>query len=211
VPGLTAEMEAKSREKWAADVAKLVALNEENAGGKDAVLFVGSSSIRRWESLAEDLAPIPTVRRGLGGSRYVDWMVFGEEIMQGLTFNRLMVFVGNGMSGEGEDPPVEQIVSWFKHLAAMAERLQPGVKVYCIEVTPCRKRWDIWPGIQKTNAALKQVCESHPQWEFVETGAQFLGEDGLPVVDLFVADELHLSEKGYQIWIDAFKEILLKP
>ena len=39
---------------------------------RDAVLFIGSSSIRFWETLAADFPGIPTLNREFGGSHIRD-------------------------------------------------------------------------------------------------------------------------------------------
>jgi hypothetical protein len=44
---------------------------------KDAVVFVGSSSNRRWSTLRDDMAPIPVIQRGFGGSRLGDAAYYG--------------------------------------------------------------------------------------------------------------------------------------
>ena len=59
------------KENFENQIQKLENLNEYKSM-KDYLLFIGSSSIRRWVSLAEDMAPYPSINRGYGGAHYYD-------------------------------------------------------------------------------------------------------------------------------------------
>ena len=51
-----------------AEIAKFEAAEAENPTAKGGILFTGSSSIRMWKTLSEDMAPLPVSNRGFGGS-----------------------------------------------------------------------------------------------------------------------------------------------
>ena len=50
---------------------------EEKAGEKD-ILFIGSSSIRLWDNINEDMYPYSSVKRGYGGANFYDLFHFSE-------------------------------------------------------------------------------------------------------------------------------------
>ena len=50
------------------------------------VAFYGSSSIRLWDTLQEDLAPNQTINLGFGGSSYFWCNYFFEDVFQQLSF-----------------------------------------------------------------------------------------------------------------------------
>ena len=54
---------------WASDIETFA---ERGVGEPETLLFVGSSSIRFWGELAEDMAPVPVINRGFGGSKIGD-------------------------------------------------------------------------------------------------------------------------------------------
>ena len=65
------------------------------------VVFLGSSSIRRWSTLAEDMAPIEVVNHGFGGSRIHDAVHWLEDLLDGIEPRALVVFSGtNDISGD---------------------------------------------------------------------------------------------------------------
>ena len=45
------------------------------------VVFVGSSSIRLWSTLEEDMAPVPALNRGYGGSRIFDTIYWADRLV----------------------------------------------------------------------------------------------------------------------------------
>ena len=50
---------------------------------KDYLLFIGSSSIVRWETIKKDMYPYKVIRNGYGGAHYYDLIHFIERICKG--------------------------------------------------------------------------------------------------------------------------------
>lgn len=53
---------------WEKDIIKFEQLDKSEKYSRDAILFTGSSSIRLWSTLKQDIAPYPVIQRGFGGS-----------------------------------------------------------------------------------------------------------------------------------------------
>ena len=53
-----------AQKKWAKAIDTFDELNKKENDPSDAIMFIGSSSIRKWETMAKDMAPYPTIRRG---------------------------------------------------------------------------------------------------------------------------------------------------
>src|SRR5262245_18276972 len=80
--------------RWEAAISefeKAAALQPEP---KDAVLFVGRSSIRRWSTLRADMAPIPVIQRGFGGSRLADATYYAERLVNVYRPRAVVLFSG---------------------------------------------------------------------------------------------------------------------
>ena len=58
-------------DKWAKSIAAFDEQDKTSPPPKDAVLFVGSSSIRLWDT-AQAFPDLPTINRGFGGSQMSD-------------------------------------------------------------------------------------------------------------------------------------------
>jgi hypothetical protein len=202
---LPAEQVAAARDKWGEDIAKLKALDKKEKYSKEAILFLGSSSVRRWETIKEDMAPYEVIQRGYGGAKFADLAVFAEELMAGHEFRAVVIYVGNDVTGLESDPTPEQVASWFKIVAEAALKQQPEAKVFCVGITPTPKRWQAHPKIMQVNAALRTMCFSNPKLNYVITAPFFLDDTGLPEAEMFVADQLHLNEAGYRLWAERIK------
>src|SRR5436309_640257 len=56
-----------SSAKWENEIAAFEAADKRSAPPQGAVLFVGSSTIRKWTTLADDFAGYTVINRGFGG------------------------------------------------------------------------------------------------------------------------------------------------
>lgn len=173
------------------------------------IVFVGSSSIRRWDSLARDFEGLPVVQRGFGGSELVDAIVRAPRIRSSMKPRAYVVYAGDNDIARGKT--VEQVVDDFKTLVAELRADAPRgapVQIYMLSIKPSRARWELWPRMRRANAALANVAASMTALDFVDVATPLLGEDGEPRDELFVEDRLHLSAAGYAIWTEVLRAAL---
>ena len=194
--------------KWQKSIDAFEKLNVDEPDPADAILFIGSSSIRRWETMAVDMAPYRTIRRGYGGAKFTDMAVFVERLIQPHQYRALVIFVANGVTGKPEDHSPELIESSARRLVAASHSHQTGSPVFLIEITPCEKRFEAWPKIRAVNARLREIALSTPHTYFVPTAGHYLRPDGNPRPELFVEDKLHLNAAGYQLWSSLIRKRL---
>ncbi|TWU51066.1 hypothetical protein Poly51_43600 [Rubripirellula tenax] len=199
---------SRAIEKWEDEIRKLESLDSSETDPADAVLLLGSSSIRRWTQAAIDLAPYRVVRRGYGGAKYSDLAVFAERLIQPHQYRAVVMFVGNDISGDAHDHTVDQVDGWVRHIVDVSRKHQSGSPVLIVEVTPTGKRFEHWSAIRRLNAQLREIALSTPMVYFVPTAASFLDPDGNPRSELFVDDRLHLNDQGYVIWAELIRDQL---
>ena len=60
--------EQVSSADWEQDMQRFEAVDAKTPPPRDAVLFIGSSSIRFWDTLAADFPGVTVINRGCGGS-----------------------------------------------------------------------------------------------------------------------------------------------
>jgi hypothetical protein len=65
---------------WEKDIEKFEQLDKSEKYPDDAILFAGSSSIRLWASLEEDMSPYHVIQRGYGGAKLSDFAVYAQRI-----------------------------------------------------------------------------------------------------------------------------------
>lgn len=194
--------------RWEDDIKKLESRDESEPDPADAILFVGSSSIRRWQDLAIDMSPYRTIQRGYGGAKYSDLAVYAERLICPHDYRALVIFVGNDVSGKPTDHTPDQVEQLVRHVVGVARRHRPQSPVLLIEVTPTEKRWAVWPRIRELNARLREIALATPHTYFLPTAGHFLRPQGTPRTELFAADNLHLNPQGYDLWSELIRRRL---
>lgn len=187
-------------ERWEKDIQQIETRDAAEEDPADAILFVGSSSIRRWDTIATDMAPYRTIQRGFGGSKYSDVAVYAERLFHPHQYRALVIFVGNDVAGSSGDRTPDQVERWVRYIVEVSRAHQPDAPVLLIEVTPTEKRFRAWPKIRELNARLRDIALSTAHTYFVATAGQMLDPQGNPRGELFGDDRLHLNADGYQLW-----------
>jgi len=184
---------------------KAVALEPEP---KDAVLFVGSSSIRRWSSLRVDMAPIPVIQRGFGGSRLGDAAYYAERLVNVHRPRAVVLFSGtNDITPEHAKSPKALLASYQEFVKKVRADL-PDVPIYFVEITPSPLRWSVWNVAQKTNRRIAKYSAQHKNLHVIDLSLFLLDANGQPDPKFYVEDRLHMSAAGYEIWTREIKKRL---
>lgn len=195
-------------ERWEKEIQRLEKLNESETHPEDSILFLGSSSIRRWDKIAVDMAPYHPIQRGYGGSKYSNVAIFSKRLIRPHSYRAVVIFVGNDISGKTTDNTPDEVEQFIRHVIAVSKAHQPDAPVLLIEVTPTAKRWAVWPKIRELNARIREIALSTPSTYFIATAEQYLDPDSQPRTELFVSDELHLNDEGYKLWSSIIRQRL---
>ena len=164
---------------------------------RDGILFVGSSSIVRWNS-AEAFPDLPVVNRGFGGSQASDATHWVEEAV--LRYDPSIVVYYEGDNDVSAGKSAEQIFEDMRDFARAVLAHDRSTQILFISVKPSLLRWDSWSAMQATNDLLRQYTLESPNLHFVDVGTPMLGPDGTPIPELFVSDGLHMTQAGYDVW-----------
>jgi hypothetical protein len=195
---------------WEPEIVKFENLDKIESYPSDAVMFAGSSSIRLWSTLAQDMAPYHIIQRGYGGAKLSDYAIFADRIFSPHPCRALVLFIGNDIIGTPQDKTPEEVRKLFLNLLKTFRKSHPSTPLFWIEITPTSSRWKVWPQITKANDLIRTECENHSNTYFIKTSFAFLNDKGIPKDELFVADKLHLNANGYKIWTALIKNELDK-
>ncbi len=191
---------------WENDILKFEQLDSTETYAPDALLFVGSSSIRMWNSIAADMAPYNVIQRGFGGSKLSDLVVYTRRIVSPHSCSAVILFVANDIVGNKDDKHPEEVAALFKQVVDTIRQSHPQTPVFWIETTATPSRWHVWEQASKANELIRQSCNRSSNTYFIKTRDLFLNKEGLPDSSLFVKDMLHLNEKGYEVWREIIKK-----
>jgi len=179
---------------------KFEQLDQSEKDPANAIFFVGSSSIRLWSTLKEDVDPYPVIQRGFGGSKFSDLAVYVSRIVYPHQFRALVIFEANDITGSAADKSPEEVVKLFRNIVRTVRRKYPDQPIFLVEITPTPSRRAVWPVVKQTNQMLKESCSKMHNTHFIETASAYLNAAGEPRKELFIKDMLHQNHDGYIIW-----------
>jgi len=190
----------------AAEVARYVQSDRVAPPAPCEVLFVGSSSIVKWKpTLAADMAPMPVIDRGFGGSHieYVNrWF---DAIVAPYRPRAIVFYAGENDLDAGKS--VARVVSDFDEFMARKTRALGATPVYFISLKPSKSRFAQFPEQSAVNAAIRARATQRTDLYYLDVVAPML-ENGRPK-DLFERDGLHMTAKGYAIWTQLVRAAVL--
>lgn len=185
-------------EKWEPEIAAFEQKDQASPPAKGGIVFIGSSSIRKWTTLTQDFPDLPVLNRGFGGSELPDSTAFAERIVFPYEPRLIVMYAGSNDIHLGKSP--EQVAASFRAFAEKIHERLPKAHLDYISISPNPARWAEIDRIKAANTLLSEYCAQHDYLTFVNFYPLMLGEDGLPKPDIFAADRLHMNPKGYAIW-----------
>ena len=193
-------------EKWESHIQKLEQRNvADGAWPKGSLLFFGSSSFRRWETMNADMVPYPAINRGYGGAKYVDLVLFAERMFKPHQYRALMLFAANDVQGKGNDSSPEEVACAVREIIRVSKAHLPDAPIFIVEITPTESRFAVWEQTRAINATLREIALTSNNTWFITTAEHYLNADGAPKSEYFVDDKLHLNEQGYKKWAELLK------
>lgn len=174
----------------------------KNSYPEDAVLFVGSSSIRLWET-ADAFPDFPVINRGFGGSVIPDVLHFYEQTIDKYDPNIVVFYTGDNDIATGMS--TEAVFSNYKKIVGRILNDHPDVLFIYIPIKPSSSRWDLWTKMKEVNQQVQKYNRQSDQLFYVDLATPLLAEDGKPDDSFFLDDRLHLNKKGYAVWNSILK------
>lgn len=201
--GFTAEIDPA---KWEKDIAAFEAGDQTNPPPQGAVLFVGSSSIRDWKTLASDFPELKVINRGFGGSNLSDVTHYLERIVIPYHPSKIVLYGGDNDIGKGRSPA--QVAADFRVFAEKVDQALPDTKLYFLAIKPSPLRWHLSPQAKEANRLIRRYSRWRNNVEFIDVWTPLLGRDGRPDPQLFEKDDLHINKVGYERWTRVVREAL---
>jgi lysophospholipase L1-like esterase len=189
------ESEIVAFEKW----------DHQNAVPTDCILFVGSSSIRLWQT-ADAFPGLPVINRGFGGSTIADVNHFADRIVFKYHPRTIVFYAGDNDIAGGHSP--ERVVDDYKAFAKSVHERLPNTQLIYLTIKPSPQRWKMWSKSQTVNAHIQELTKKNEHDLYIDAGTPILGDNGEPRKELFRDDGLHMSTKGYAIWNEILRPLL---
>jgi lysophospholipase L1-like esterase len=171
------------------------------------MVVAGNSNIVYWPNLESDLAPLPAIKRGFGGSTTEELDYYLDRLVLSNKPASVVICEGENDFGVGDDE--SDIAAHHAEIIERIHAFDPKIRIYVIGLKPSPYRWDRWARYQATNVLLKDVCSKATLCTYIPPPAGLLGSDGKPIASLYRDDRLHLNAAGYVVWTAAIRPILI--
>ena len=191
---------------WESDIASFETADRSNPPRSGGVVFVGSSSIRMWESLASDFPGLRVLNRGFGGSELSDVVRFADRIVVPYNPRVVVLYAGDNDLAAGKTPA--QVFAEFQSFVAIIHRELPNTPVAFVAIKPSIARVNIIDKMRAANQLIRDYVRTDNKLVYVDVFTPMLDASGQPRSELFLEDGLHMNAKGYAIWRDLVAPVL---
>lgn len=206
---------------------KTICKYEEQPIEKGMILFYGSSGFTRWTSqydrrpLEEDIrmkdGSLAAVNHGFGGGTLEEGLYYYHRMVKPWEPRAIVLRFFPNDVGRGYSPV--ELVYMLAQLCNWARADMPGVKLYLCDAMP-HKRYitnGVWKQLaKKFNKLLKEYCDANEDCTYVCQSAwpgfyndpADAGDYSKIRQDIWIDDEMHFTQEGYDIYRDLFLDAL---
>jgi lysophospholipase L1-like esterase len=185
-------------DKWAADIDQFTAADAAQPPAPNAVIFIGSSSIRLWSSLAGDFPTVTVINRGFGGSEMADSAFYADRIVIPYKPRLVVVYAGENDIASGKSP--ETVLADFQAFRTKVHAALPATKIIYLSCKESPSRAKVRPQVLAANRLIAADCATDARCTFVDVATPLLDAAGGYRPELFREDQLHMKPAGYAIW-----------
>ena len=179
-------------------VDKLAATTYPFTPEKKLALFTGSSSVRMWNDVQAYFPDYNVINNGFGGSHFSDLIFYYNQLI--VPFHPDILFIYEGDNDIAAKKKPGEILKEAKFLVSKIQRDLPATKTVIISPKPSIARWEIRKDYEKLNNKLKRLAKKTDNLEFADVWTPMLDEKEVVLQDVFLSDNLHMNQKGYDIW-----------
>ena len=182
---------------------------KENQGK---IILAGSSSMDYWNSAPQAFAPFEVINMAIGGTTVMQWLAWYKTLITRYKPGAVVLYVGSNDLGNGDAVTGIQNAGNTILLLKKISKELPKIPLFYVSVNPCWSREGAWQEIRISNGEVKKYCAGKKFLHYIDISGAFAASDGTPDRKLFLEDQLHPSELGYQVWkqkvADRVKKVL---
>jgi lysophospholipase L1-like esterase len=195
--------------RWEKEIAAYEAADRTNPPPRGGVLFVGSSTVRLWKTLAHDFPDHKVINRGFGGSEIVDSTHFADRLIFPHGPKQVFLRAGGNDIHAGRLPG--QVAADFADFVRTVHARLPETEIVYIAVNPAPARWGEGDKYRALNRKVRKLALHMPRVSYVDAYDVSLKPDGQARHDLFLADRLHFNADGYKLLAERVRPFLMMP
>lgn len=177
---------------------------------KNAILFTGSSSFRKWTDVQTHFPGFTIINRGFGGSVLPDVIRYANDIIIPYRPKQVLIYCGDNDLASSDSITPQIVAARFIQLFNVIRTALPKTRVSFVSIKPSPSRERLMPKMKHANLLIKSFLKKQKNTSYVDVFTPMLLLNGKPKPELFLEDKLHMNEKGYVIWQKAIQPHLIK-
>lgn len=185
---------------------------KKNKGRFDYV-FIGDSITQGWQgkaarnALAKDFAGKKILNLGFKGdyTGHVLWRLKNGELA-GVKAKVAVIMIGTNNTTRGDSST--QTAEGVKAIVEEVKKALPNTKILLLSVFPRAKSGHKF---RKSNEGINEIIKEFADKKSIywfDVSPMLMDQKGLLHQDLFARDQLHLRDKGYEVWSKALAEVI---
>jgi len=193
--------------RWEEAIRKFELQDEANRPPTGGVLFLGSSTIVRWD-LGKFFADWQAINRGFGGSHVEDSLYFADRVAVRYAPRVIVFYGGDNDLAEGKSP--EEVAEDFRQFVDAIHAALPETRIVFLGIKPSIRRFHLLAQGREANQKIRRLCAQDERLEFVDVEPVMLDSEGKIRRGMLVEDGLHLSETAYEEWSRLLRRVVQK-
>ena len=193
--------------RWEKEIAAYEAADRKSPPPKGGILFIGSSTVRLWKTLADDFRGFKVINRGFGGSEIVDSTHFADRLIFPHEPRQIFLRAGGNDLHAGRLP--KEVAGDFAEFVRVVRTRLPNAEILFIGLSPAPARWGEADKTRELNRLVRRMALEMSRVGFVDADMISLDPDGRARPELFVKDRLHPSPEGYRLLADRVRPFLV--
>ncbi len=201
-------VQAQRGDRFEPNIKAFEKADRKNFPEKGGILFLGSSSVVRWDT-DSSFPERNVLNRGFGGSQIEHQLRHMDRVIWKYEPRIIVFYCGDNDINAGKTP--SQVMQDFrKYRQRVAERLPETDFIY-LSIKPSVRRWNLWQDMAAVNEAIRQAAQTDDKLHYCDIATPMLENNaGPPPEKWFVRDGLHLSDEGYALWNKIMEDCLKK-
>ena len=197
-PQVVPQKAVSTSSQFEPDIQKFEAADRAAPRRAGEVVFVGSSSIRMWQTLDADFPGLAVLNRGFGGSELSDAIQFADRIVMPHKPRVVVLYAGDNDLDSGKTPA--RVFQDFQSFVTLIHQRLPETRIVFISIKPSLARVKIMDKAREANRLIRNYMHGDDKLAYVDVFTPMLDSSGQPRPELFLEDGLHMNARGYAIW-----------
>jgi len=177
---------------------------------KNAILLIGSSSFTRWTDVQTYFPNYTIVNRAFGGSTLPDQIRYVNDVVFPYAPRQILIYCGENDLASSDTVTAKMVEDRFKTLFFLIRAKLKNVPIVFVSLKPSPSRQLLFAKMRDANNRIRTFLKKQKKTAFVDVYKDMIDDEGKPIMDLFVEDNLHMNKKGYAIWQKAIEPYLIK-